>query len=87
MTVTSHDIYIKLTVSSLNYSHNGHARIILNKALTAISEVGSNISMACSHPSTGSMGYLYCIVGRNKSPLEGIYAVVESGWYNMSVCH
>ncbi|XP_064626915.1 rapamycin-insensitive companion of mTOR-like isoform X2 [Lineus longissimus] len=38
MTVTSHDIYIKLTVSSLNYSHNGHARIILNKALTAISE-------------------------------------------------
>ncbi|XP_013398176.1 rapamycin-insensitive companion of mTOR isoform X2 [Lingula anatina] len=38
VTVTSHDVYIKLVVSSLDYSRDGMARIILSKALTATSD-------------------------------------------------
>lgn len=36
--MTTHDTFIKLIVSSLDYSRDGQARIILSKALTATSE-------------------------------------------------
>ena len=39
MTITSHDTYVKLIVSSLDYSRDGLGRVILSKGLTATSEV------------------------------------------------
>ena len=39
MTITSHDTYIKLVVSSIDSSREGNARLILSKGLTASSEV------------------------------------------------
>ncbi|XP_074640196.1 rapamycin-insensitive companion of mTOR-like isoform X2 [Tubulanus polymorphus] len=38
VTVTTHDIYIKLIISSLNYTRQGLSRLILTQALTATSE-------------------------------------------------
>ncbi|CAH1775574.1 unnamed protein product [Owenia fusiformis] len=38
VTITTHDTYVKLIVSSLDYSRDGITRIILSKALTATSE-------------------------------------------------
>lgn len=39
VTITSEEAYVKLTVSSLDYTKEGICRIILSKALTATSEV------------------------------------------------
>ena len=39
MTITSHGAYVKLTVSSLDYTKEGMCRMILSKALTATDEV------------------------------------------------
>ncbi|KAK7495005.1 hypothetical protein BaRGS_00013645 [Batillaria attramentaria] len=38
MTPSTQDIHVKLAISSLNYSKDGSARIVLSKALTATSE-------------------------------------------------
>ena len=43
MTITSHDTYVKLIVSSLDYCRDGMARLILSKGLTAASEVSQVI--------------------------------------------
>ena len=39
VTITSHGAYVKLTVSSLDYTKEGMCRMILSKALTATDEV------------------------------------------------
>ena len=38
---TNHDNYVKLVVSSLDYSRNGVPRVILSKSLTAASDVSA----------------------------------------------
>ena len=43
MTITSHDTYVKLIVSSLDYCRDGMSRLILSKGLTAASEVSQVI--------------------------------------------
>ena len=55
MTITSHDTYIKLIVSSLDYCRDCMSRLILSKGLTATSEVSFICQSAvllyviCSH--------------------------------------
>ena len=43
MTITSQEVYVKLTVSSLDYTKEGVCRVILSKALTATSEVSCTL--------------------------------------------
>jgi len=47
MTITSHDTYVKLIVSSLDYCRDGMSRLILSKGLTAASEV-SHVNIVLS---------------------------------------
>ncbi len=47
MTITSHDTYIKLIVSSIDSSREGNARLLLSKGLTASSEVRMQESSIC----------------------------------------
>ena len=46
MTITSHDTYIKLVVSSIDSSREGSARLILSKGLTASSEVQFDVDQS-----------------------------------------
>ena len=73
-TGASQDVYVKLILSSLDYTRDGISRLLLAKALTATTEVNTISELVCTHGLRSITCVLvgsHCFVADNFSRLRG----------------